>query len=114
MGSGGPSHFHTSRAPTGAILLKRRHLELLEHALVSVPYWEWNECKASGDREQYLRGKLEARHGMMRHPHRVSVMHGADDDDAARTRWLVSSMAAGQHQQSAAERGDEQLRVLEK
>ena len=36
----GPSHFLTSRAPTGATLLKRRHLELLGHALVTVPYWE--------------------------------------------------------------------------
>ena len=53
------------------------------------------------------------------HPERVTpgamaAGAAADDDDAARTRWLVSSMAAGQHQQSAAERGDEQLRVLEK
>jgi hypothetical protein len=34
----GPSHFLASGAPTGATLLKRRHLELLGHALVSVPY----------------------------------------------------------------------------
>ena len=54
----GPSHFLTSRAPTGATLLKRRHLELLGHALVTVPYWEWQGCKSSGEREQYLRGKL--------------------------------------------------------
>ena len=54
----GPSHFLTSRAPTGATLLKRRHLELLGHALVTVPYWEWEGCKRAGEREQYLRGKL--------------------------------------------------------
>ncbi len=54
----GPSHFLTSRAPTGATLLKRRHLELLGHALVIVPYWEWQGCKGTGEREQYLRGKL--------------------------------------------------------
>jgi hypothetical protein len=55
----GPSHFLTSRAPTGATLLKRRHLhQLLGHALVSVPYWEWEGCKTAGEREQYLRGKL--------------------------------------------------------
>jgi hypothetical protein len=54
----GPSHFLTSRAPTGATLLKRRHLELLGHALVTVPYWEWEVCKRAGEREQYLRGKL--------------------------------------------------------
>jgi len=54
----GPWHFLTSRAPTGATLLKQRHLELLGHALVSVPYWEWEVCKGAGEREQYLRGKL--------------------------------------------------------
>ena len=74
----GPSHFLTSRAPTGATLLKRRHLQLLGHALVSVPYWEWDECKGSGDRERYLRGKLKARQGIMTHSERERVMpaHG--------------------------------------
>jgi hypothetical protein len=56
----GPSHFLTSRAPTGATLLKRRHLLLLGHALVTVPYWEWEGCKRAGEREQYLRDKLAA------------------------------------------------------
>ena len=54
----GPSHFLTSRAPTGATLLKRRHLQLLGHTLVTVPYWEWEGCKRAGEREQYLRDKL--------------------------------------------------------
>ena len=56
----GPSHFLASGAPTGATLLKRRHLQLLGHALVSVPYWEWSECRGAGEREQYLRSKLGA------------------------------------------------------
>ena len=58
----GPSHFlaSPSRAPTGATLLKRRQLQLLGHALVSVPYWEWAACKGAGEREQYLRIKLGA------------------------------------------------------
>ena len=56
----GPSHFLASGAPTGATLLKRRHLQLLGHALVSVPYWEWDECRGAGEREQYLRSKLGA------------------------------------------------------
>jgi len=34
----GPSDCLTSRAPTGAHLLKRRHLLLLGHALATVPY----------------------------------------------------------------------------
>jgi hypothetical protein len=55
----GPSHFLASKAPTGAILLKRRHLQLLGHALVSVPYWELGGCNGAGEREQYLSGKLE-------------------------------------------------------
>jgi len=54
----GPSHFLSSRAPTGATLLKRRHLHLLGHSLVSVPYWEWDACKGPVEREQYLRLKL--------------------------------------------------------
>jgi hypothetical protein len=60
VGSGfdGPSHLLASSAPTGATLLKRRHLELLGHAFVSVPYWEWDRCKEAGEREQYLNSKL--------------------------------------------------------
>ena len=54
----GPSHFLTSRAPTGATQLERRHSELLGHALVTVPHWEWEGCKRAGEREQYLRDKL--------------------------------------------------------
>jgi len=54
----GPSHFLASRAPTGATLLKRRHLALLGHAVVSVPYWEWDGCKGEGEREKHLKGKL--------------------------------------------------------
>ena len=59
----GPSHFFASKTPTGVTLLKRRHLQLLGHALVSVPYWEWDGFNGLGSegvaREQYLRGKLE-------------------------------------------------------
>ena len=54
-----PSHFLASGAPTGATLLKRRYLQLLGHALVSVPYCEWERCQGAGEREQYLRSKLE-------------------------------------------------------
>ena len=28
-------------------------LELLGHALVTVPYWDWDGCKGPGEREQY-------------------------------------------------------------
>jgi len=54
----GPSHFLASGAPTGATLLKRWHLRVMGHALVSVPCWEWDRCKGACEREQYLRGKL--------------------------------------------------------
>ncbi len=37
VGFDGSWHFLTSRAPTGATLLKRRHLELLGHVRVIVP-----------------------------------------------------------------------------
>ena len=56
----GPKHFLASGAPTGGTLLKRRTLQLLGHALVSVPYWEWAACRGAGEREQYLRSKLGA------------------------------------------------------
>ena len=36
-------------------------LQQLGHALVTVPYWEWEGCKRTGEREQYLRDKLEAK-----------------------------------------------------
>ena len=64
-----PSNFLASGAPTGATLLKRRHLQLLGHALVSVPYWEWNalgrglndeSSQCEREREEYLRGRLVA------------------------------------------------------
>jgi hypothetical protein len=32
---------------------------LLGHALVSVPYLEWDGCKGGGEREQYMGAKLE-------------------------------------------------------
>jgi len=35
----GPSHFLSCRAPTGATLIKRRHLVLLGYTLVSIPFW---------------------------------------------------------------------------
>jgi len=57
----GPSHFLASGSPTGATLLKRRHLQLLGYRLVSVLYWEWG--RVQGDKaseETYLRSKLAA------------------------------------------------------
>ena len=54
----GPSHFLAcDGSPTGATLIKRRHLELLGYSLVSVPYWEWDRL-AGSQRHEYLRGKL--------------------------------------------------------
>ena len=55
----GPLHFLASGAPTGATLLKRRYLQLLGHTLVSVPYWERERYQGAGEREQYLRSKLD-------------------------------------------------------
>jgi hypothetical protein len=56
----GPYHFLASGAPTGNTLLKRQQLLGLGHALVSVPYWEWEKYKTVDERMQYLRGKLES------------------------------------------------------
>jgi hypothetical protein len=55
----GPSHFLASGAPTGATLMKRRCLKQLGNTLVSVPYWEWERCQGAGEREHYLRSKLD-------------------------------------------------------
>jgi hypothetical protein len=58
----GPSHYLANGAPTGATLLKRRHLQLLGHSLVIIPYWEWAPVhgKEVGERVQYLKSKLLA------------------------------------------------------
>ena len=57
----GPSHFldGVDGAPTGATLIKRRHLELLGYNLVSIPHWEWNGLTENARRE-YLTSRLAA------------------------------------------------------
>jgi hypothetical protein len=55
----GPSHFLACKAPTGATLIKRRHLELLGYILVSMPYWEWDGLSGVDERRKYLEGKLQ-------------------------------------------------------
>jgi hypothetical protein len=57
----GPSHFLACacKAPTGATLIKRRHLQLIGYILVCVPYWEWDELSGMDERRTYLEGKLQ-------------------------------------------------------
>jgi hypothetical protein len=56
----GPWHFLACSAPTGATLIKRHHLRLLGHALVSIPYWEWYSVgNGADDQDKYLWGKLQ-------------------------------------------------------
>eukprot|EP00961_Rhodomonas_salina_P289564 3912968-Rhodomonas_salina.1 len=63
----GPSHFVKSSDGelhcNGGTLLKRRHLEGLGYALVSVPFWEWDavEKQKSEERARYLSEKLGLR-----------------------------------------------------
>jgi len=58
----GPSHYqqHPWGRATGSTQLKRRHLQSLGLALVSIPYWEWNEQAAKGQQacQAYLQAKL--------------------------------------------------------
>jgi hypothetical protein len=54
----GPWHFLACKAPTGATLIKWRHLELLGYNLVSVTYWEWGGLSGMDERRKYLEGKL--------------------------------------------------------
>ena len=57
----GPSHFLACGSPTGATLLKHRHLRQLGYALVVVPYWEWGQVSGDEAAEvDYLRGKLDS------------------------------------------------------
>jgi hypothetical protein len=69
----GPHHFLASRpgitswpqgpSPTGATLLKRRHLQLLGYRLISVPYWEWHNVRGdTAAQETYLRSKFPPGH----------------------------------------------------
>ncbi len=43
----------------GGTLMKRRHLELLGHTLVSLPFWEWDRLTGSDEKKEYLRAKLQ-------------------------------------------------------
>ena len=45
-----PSHFLTCRLPVGGTLMKRRHLELPGYTVVSLPFWEWNQLRATKGR----------------------------------------------------------------
>mmetsp|Transcript_7488 Transcript_7488/g.13469 ORF Transcript_7488/g.13469 Transcript_7488/m.13469 type:complete len:606 (+) Transcript_7488:178-1995(+) len=58
----GPSHF-IGRKPTGSTILKRRQVANVEGiALVSVPYWEWDELGQDLSKKQnYLRSLLGIR-----------------------------------------------------
>ena len=56
----GPSHF-VGREPSGATALKRRQLRAAGWALLSVPYWEWNEwVEAKGEAGVELEAGVEA------------------------------------------------------
>jgi len=49
--------------------------QLLGHTLVSAPYWEWERCQGAGEREQYLRSKLDGCR-----PFRFSKIEPLDSD----------------------------------
>jgi hypothetical protein len=55
----GPSHF-INREAMGITLLKRRQVSTLDGiCIVSVPYWEWNECENDSTKKQdYLLSRL--------------------------------------------------------
>ena len=60
----GSSHFLVCKTPTGATLIKRRHLELMGYLLVRVPYWEWDEISGMDERREYLEVKLQCHVGV--------------------------------------------------
>jgi hypothetical protein len=47
--------------PNGSTLLKQRHLEGLGYALVTIPYWEWDQIRGKEERLKYLARKLQQR-----------------------------------------------------
>ena len=49
--------FFGMQVATGT-LMKLRHLELLGHTLVSLPFWGWDRLTGSDERREYLRAKL--------------------------------------------------------
>ena len=53
----GPGHFFVCGAPSGATVMKRRHMELLGHSLVSIVFADWYGRDAAGN-EEYLRQRL--------------------------------------------------------
>jgi len=61
----GPSHYVQNlkgeSRPNGSTLLKQRHLEGLGYALISIPYWEWDQIRGKEERVRYLAKKLHLR-----------------------------------------------------
>ena len=53
----GPVHFLVCGAPSGATVIKRRHMELLGHSLVSIVFADWYG-RGAAEREEYLRQRL--------------------------------------------------------
>ena len=90
----GPSHFLACGSPTGATLLKHRHLRQLGYALVVVPYWEWDQvCRDETSKVEYIRGKLAS--SCVGEPAAASRCHAAqgeaaeaDEPRAAPAAWV--------------------------
>ena len=71
----GPSHF-VGRVPTGATALKRRQLRAAGWALVSVPYWEWDDLdRDDAQKRAYLVRGLEAAVATMAPRHEIGRAH---------------------------------------
>ena len=88
LGLTGPSHFLACGSPSGATLLKHRHLRQLGYALVVVPYWEWQHVRGDEtSKVEYLRGKLDL--SRVGEPAAASHSHAAEVDEpcAAPASW---------------------------
>jgi len=83
----GPSHFLSCGSPTGATLLKHRHLQQLGYALVVVPYWEWQKVRGNqASAAEYLRGKLRLGWSCAGEPKGASRSYTAHADEACAGR----------------------------
>ena len=84
----GPSHFLACGSPSGATLLKHRHLRQLGYALVVVPYWEWQLVRGDEtSKVEYLRGKLDL--SRVEEPAAAAHSHAAEVNEpcAAPASW---------------------------
>ena len=66
----GPQHYvQPNRTLTGTTQSRNRALAARGYAVVSIPYWDWNEQRSTAQQQQHLLAKLQA----VQQPHAVAA-----------------------------------------